>query len=97
MREQSRSRGRLAAVVLAAGLLAGIVVSVAAAGTGALACQTDPAGECQALTQTLAIRVGVVAGAATILMLLLVAGLLRMVAQDEERRLTIARERTRGG
>lgn len=97
MRSRPGSRGRLAALVLAAGLLAGTVVAVAAAGPGALACRTDPAGECQALTQTLAIRVGLVAGAATVLMLLVVAGLLRMVVQDEERRITIAKEQAEGG
>lgn len=97
METQPRSRVRLAAIVLVVGLLTGIVVAGLAAGTGALACRSDPAGECHALTQTLAVRVGLVTGAATIMMLLVVAGLLRMVVQDEERRLTIAREQTEGG
>lgn len=49
-------------------------------------CGHDPTGECSSLVRTLSFRVGVVAGIATVLMLLLVAGLNRMVVLDERRR-----------
>jgi hypothetical protein len=49
-------------------------------------CGHDPSGECSSLVRMLSLRVGVVAGIATVLMLLLVAGLHRMVIFDERRR-----------
>lgn len=83
--ERRPSRARSAGMVAALGLLVGVVVAAAAAGAGVVGCRAaDP--ECLALTRTLSLRVGLVAGAAAVLMLLVVIGLLRMVAQDEDRR-----------
>lgn len=42
--------------------------------------------ECLELARMFAVRTGLVAGVATVVMLLLVAGLLKMVAHDEARR-----------
>ena len=83
--ERRPSRARSAGFVAALGLLVGVVVAAAAAGAGVVGCRAgDP--ECLALTRTLSLRVGLVAGAASMVMLLVVAGLLRMVSHDEERR-----------
>lgn len=49
-------------------------------------CGHDPGGECSSLVRTLSVRVGLVAGMATVLMLLLVAGLHQMIVFDERRR-----------
>ncbi len=85
MRQPARgSGGRLAAVVTAAGLLVALVVTAASRGAGAPLCSTD--GACHALTRTLAFRAGLAAGVATVVMLLLAAGLLRMMVLDEARR-----------
>jgi uncharacterized membrane protein len=54
-------------------------------------CGHDPGGECLSLVRTLSLRVGFVAGFATVLMMLLVAGLHRMVMFDERRRAVEAR------
>jgi hypothetical protein len=54
-------------------------------------CGHDPGGECLSLVRTLSFRVGLVAGFATVLMMLLVAGLHRMVMFDERRRAVEAR------
>lgn len=78
----------MATAVGAVGLLAGIVVAAVSAGVGAVMCRYDLEGECVALARTLALRVGLVAGAAAVIMLLMVAGLIRMAAQDEARRRT---------
>jgi uncharacterized membrane protein YjfL (UPF0719 family) len=76
---------RIAAYLVGAGLLVGGVVAATAATTGVLMCRFDTVGECHALVRALSLRVGVVAGVMAIVMLLLVAGLLRMTAEDAER------------
>lgn len=80
------SGSRLGAAVLAIGLFVGAVVT-ASAGSNAGLCATDPESVCDGLVRTLSLRMGLVAGVATVLVLLTMAGLLRMVALDEKRRL----------
>jgi hypothetical protein len=70
-------------------VLGGVVTGIAAtASTWANVgtCGHDPTGECPTLVRMLSFRVGLVAGVATVLMLLLVAGLHRMIAVEEGRR-----------
>jgi hypothetical protein len=62
------------------------VVAATAAATGVLMCRSDTVGACHGLVRSLSLRVGLVAGGMAILMLLLVAGLLKMTVDDEERR-----------
>jgi hypothetical protein len=62
------------------------VVAVTSAATGVLMCRADTVGACHALVRTLSVRVGLVAGGMAVLMFLLVAGLMKMMAEDEERR-----------
>ncbi|HEV8682688.1 MAG TPA: hypothetical protein VGS09_07930 [Actinomycetota bacterium] len=76
----------MAAYLVGAGLLVGGVVAVTSAATGVLMCRFDTVGACHALVRTLAVRVGLVAGGMAVLMFLLVAGLMKMTAEDEERR-----------
>lgn len=59
------------------------MVAAASSSAGSGACGADLVGECAALAHTLSVRMGLVAGAAAVLMLLVVAGLLRMVAFQE--------------
>jgi uncharacterized membrane protein YjfL (UPF0719 family) len=80
------TNGRIAAYLAGAGLLVGGVVAATSATTGVLMCRFDTVGACHALVRSLSLRVGLVAGGMAILMLLLVAGLLKMTAEDEERR-----------
>lgn len=61
-------------------------MAATSAATGALMCRFDTVGACHTLVRTLSVRVGIVAGGMAVLMMLLVAGLLRMSAEDEERR-----------
>lgn len=75
----------MAAVTLLGALVA-TWVARASSGVGAGFCRDPMAEECLALTRTYSVRVGLVAGAVTVMMLLMVAGLLRMAAQDEARR-----------
>lgn len=80
------TRARLAALLVTLGLVVAAVVALVS-GSGAEAhCGIDPHGRCAELVQTLSMRMGLVVGAAAVLMLLVVAGLLRMVAHDEARR-----------
>ena len=80
-------------MLAAAGLLVGVVVATASVLTGASLCEAGGTGvECYELTRTLAIRTGIVAGVVTVLMGLLVAGLARMLAQDEKQRAERAME-----
>ena len=72
--------------LVTAGLLVGGVVAATSAATGVLMCRFDTVGACHALVRTLAIRVGLVVGGMAVLMFLLVAGLMKMTADDEERR-----------
>jgi hypothetical protein len=80
-----RRRIAFMATVTLVGALVATWVARASSGVGNGFCR-DLAEECLALTRTYSLRVGVVAGAVTVLMLLTVAGLLRMAAQDEARR-----------
>lgn len=85
---------RLIILLSAAGLLVGIVVATASVLTGASLCEAGGTGvECYELTRTLAIRTGVVAGVVTVLMGLLVAGLAKMLSEDERQRAERAMER----
>jgi hypothetical protein len=84
---------RLAAILVAAGLLVGALVAAVSVGTAAPFCPPGPSGEeCQALVVTLARRAGLVAGAAAVLMGLLAAGLIRMLSQDDRQRAERAME-----
>jgi hypothetical protein len=76
----------VATYLVGAGLLVGGVVALTSAATGVLMCRFDTVGACHALVRTLAVRVGLVAGGMAVLMFLLVAGLMKMMAEDEERR-----------
>jgi hypothetical protein len=68
-------------------------VAVAATATGAALCSAGQSGtSCYELTRTLAVRTGLVAGGMTVLILLLFAGLFRMMARDEEDRAERAME-----
>jgi hypothetical protein len=84
---------RLSVLLVGAGLVVGLVVATASILTGVSLCEaggTDV--ECYQLTRTLAIRTGVVAGVVTVLMGLLVAGLAKMLTQDEKQRAERAME-----
>lgn len=70
-------------------------MAATAAATGALMCRFDTVGVCHALVRTLSVRVGLVAGGMAVLMMLIVAGLLKMTAEDEARR--GIRDEARGG
>jgi hypothetical protein len=84
---------RLAAILVASGLLVGALVAAVSVGTAAPFCPSGPSGEeCQALVVTLARRAGIVAGAAAVLMGLLAAGLIRMLSQDDRQRAERAME-----
>ncbi len=86
-------RGRAATFLVALGSLVGLVVAIVSVAAGASLCG---AGEgsvgCYELTRTLAIRTGVLAGLATVIMGALVAGLLRMLSQGERDAAERARE-----
>jgi hypothetical protein len=78
---------------LGAGLIVGLVVAAVASAAGSSLCATGEAGApCYELTRTLAIRVGVVSGLMAVLMLLIVAGLLRMLGQEDKDRADRAME-----
>ncbi len=77
---------RLVALVVTLGAVVGLVVAAASVSAGNAGCGAAPGEECLALARMLAIRTGLVAGIATVVMLLVVAGLLKMVAHDEARR-----------
>jgi hypothetical protein len=62
------------------------VVAATSAATGVLMCRFDTVGACHALVRTLAVRIGLAAGGMAVLMFLLVAGLMKMMVEDEERR-----------
>lgn len=84
---------RLSAILVAGGLLVGALVAAVSVGTAAPFCPSGPSGEdCQTLVVTLARRAGIVAGAAAVLMGLLVAGLIRMLSQEDRQRAERARE-----
>ncbi len=82
-------RAKLAALLLAGGLLVGVVVAAASAGTSLALCGGGSQGErCRALVLTLATRAGVVSGVVVVLMGLLVAGMLKTLTQREDQRRT---------
>ena len=84
---------KLAAILVASGLLVGTLVAAVSVGTAAPFCPSGPSGgDCQALVVTLARRAGLVAGAATVLMVLIGAGLVRMLSQDDRQRAERAME-----
>jgi hypothetical protein len=84
---------KLAAILVASGLLVGSLVAAVSVGTAAPFCPSGPSGgECHELIATLARRAGIVAGAATVLMVLIAAGLIRMLTQDDRQRAEQARE-----
>ena len=76
----------MALLLIALGSLVTAFAASASTWANVGACGHDPGGECSDLVRTLSLRVGLVAGIATVLMLLLVAGLHRMVVLDERRR-----------
>jgi len=74
-------------------LLVGTLVAAVSVGTAAPFCSGGAGAEpCRELVVTLARRAGLVAGAATVVMVLLAAGLLRMLAQDDSHRAQLAME-----
>ncbi|MGH2724304.1 MAG: hypothetical protein ACRDI0_08565 [Actinomycetota bacterium] len=87
------ARGKGIWLLVAMGLVVGLVVAFASSLTGRSLCGVGEAGrECLELTRTLAIRTGAVAGVATVVMGLVAAGLLRMLSQGERQRAERARE-----
>lgn len=94
MREPPRwSRLKLALVLVASGLLVGALVAAVSVATAAPFCSAGGSGvECRDLVATLARRAGLVAGGATVLMILLAAGLVKMLNQDDRDRAEKAME-----
>jgi hypothetical protein len=95
MRERpaAASRIKLALVLVASGLLVGALVAAVSVATAAPFCTTGTAGaECRDLVATLARRAGLVAGSAAVVMVLLAAGLARMLTQDDRDRAERAME-----
>jgi hypothetical protein len=72
--------------VAALGVVVALVVAASATAAAIGGCRSDLDGQCRALMRSLSLRMGLVAGVAAVVMLLVVVGLLRMVAQDEDRR-----------
>ena len=83
------ARAGLMAVAIAVGALVGLIVMLASRGAGVDACGADLEGECARLVQSFALRSGLLVGGVTVMMQLTVAGLLRMVSFEEERRLEL--------
>jgi hypothetical protein len=87
------SKARVALFLVAAGTLVGLVVATVSVLTGASLCEAGGTSvDCYRLTRTLAIRTGFVAGGMTVLMGLLVAGLAKMLSQNEQERAERAME-----
>lgn len=87
------SRVKLALVLVASGLLVGALVAAVSVATAAPFCASGTAGaDCRGLVATLARRAGLVAGGATVLMVLLAAGLVKMLDQDDRDRAERAME-----
>jgi len=80
------SRARVVALLVTLGLVVAAVVAAVSGSDAAARCGADPYGHCVALVETLSRRMGLLVGGTAVLMLLMVAGLLRMVSQDEARR-----------
>ncbi len=84
---------KLGAILVASGLLVGALVAAVSVATAVPFCPSGPSGEdCHALVVTLARRAGLVAGAATVLMVLIAAGLIKMLSQDDRQRAERAME-----
>jgi hypothetical protein len=87
------SRLKLALLLAASGLVVGALVAAVSVATAAPFCSSGLAGaDCRELVATLAQRAGVVAGGATVIMVLLAAGLVRMLNQDDRDRAERAME-----
>lgn len=86
MTRSRNSGGHLFGLLVVLGGVATGIAATASTWANLRTCGHDPTGECSSLVRTLSFRVGLVAGIATVLMLLLVAGLNRMVILDERRR-----------
>lgn len=87
------SKLKLALVLTASGLLVGALVAAVSVATAAPFCSVGDSGvECRDLVATLARRAGLVAGGATVLMILLAAGLVKMLNQDDRDRAEKAME-----
>jgi uncharacterized membrane protein len=80
------SASRMVLLLFALGSVATGFAATASTWANVETCGHDPSGECSSLVRTLSLRVGLVVGVATVLMLLLVAGLHRMIILDERRR-----------
>jgi uncharacterized membrane protein len=84
---------RIALVLVAAGLLVGALVAAVSVATAVPFCGHGIQGDqCRSLVVMLARRAGLVAGAATVVMVLLAAGLLRMLTQTDRDRAERAME-----
>jgi hypothetical protein len=84
---------KLALVLIAASLLVGSLVAAVSVATAAPFCGSGLEAEaCRGLVVTLARRAGLVAGAATVLMVLLAAGLIRTLSQRDRDRAERAME-----
>ena len=85
------------AALIAAGLLVGVVVALLARSSAGASCGGSDApgfgSPCEALVSSLALRVGCLAGAVTVLMGLLGQGLARTAEKNEEVRRTLSDER----
>jgi hypothetical protein len=92
------SRARFAAILLGAGVVVGGAVAALASLTGTTLCGSGDAQRgCYELVRTLSLRAGLIAGLATVFMTLLVAGLLKMLTQEDEQRAERAMEAYRSG
>jgi hypothetical protein len=85
------TKTRIAVLLAIAGLVVALLVS-RVAGSGAAARCDVAASACLDLARTLSLRAGLFAGGMTVVMLLLVAGLGRMMVLDEQQRIVRARE-----
>ena len=93
MERRRTSPWKVAALLVAGGLLVGALVAAVSVGTASPFCPGGLGGEeCRGLIVTLARRAGLVAGGATVVMILLAAGLVRMLAQDDSDRAEQAME-----
>jgi hypothetical protein len=84
---------KLGLILVAAGLLVGALVAAVSVATAVPFCGPGVAGDrCRELVVSLARRAGLVAGAATLLMVLVAAGLVRMLVQNDRDRAVRAME-----
>jgi hypothetical protein len=94
------SKSKFAGILLGAGVVVGGAVAALASLTGTTQCVgIDAEQDCYDLVRTLSLRAGLIAGLMTVVMILLVAGLLRMLSQEDRQRAERAMEayRARGG